>query len=339
CLMVIVVMLILSSTLSVDALDQAFYKGKAIRIIVPSGVGGGFDTYARMIQPFLEKYLPGSTVIVDNMPGAGGSIGRNLAYKAKPDGCTICITDGSDMLYTAIAETEGARYDIGQWTYLARIAAEPSVLTVTKKSPFNSFKEIVNSDQKLLYPTAGVGDGEFFALGIISQVFGFEIIPVTGYAGSKETSMAAMRGEVDLWQYSLSTTLPLIRNGDIKAVVIYGMERIPELPGVPTLLEIAHDRDFKINEEDKKIIKAIVNVGEVKRVTMAPPGLDENITEILRNAIKKVLHDPELIAHSMQINRPIVYLEGEEIAKLIHETMEIKELIKPILDKTIKLAQ
>lgn len=337
--LLMLIMFILSLTVPVSALDQSFYEGKTIRMIVPSGVGGGFDTYARMIQPLLEKALPGSKVIVDNIPGAGGSIGRNLAYTAKPDGCTICITDGTDMLYSTIAESEGVRYDINHWTYLARIAAESSVLTVPAKSPFNSFKEIINSDKKLLYPTAGVGDGEYFAVGIVAHVFGFEIIPVTGYAGSKETSMAVLRGEVDLWQYSVGTTLPLINNGDVKAMVVYGLEREPKLAEVPTLVEISNQSDFGLKEMDKKIIKAIVNVGEVKRVIMAPPGVDESTTEILRNAIKKVLHDPELIAYSTQINRPIVYLKGEIIAQLIHETMEIKGLIKPILDDTLKLAQ
>jgi len=335
----LVVVLIFGSTVTGLAEAQPFYKGKTIRIIVPSGVGGGFDTYARMIQPYLEKYLPGSTVIVDNIPGAGGSIGRNLAFTAKPDGYTICISDGSDMVYSTIAEAEGVRSEIDKWTYLARIAAESSILTASAKSQFNSFEEIVDADKKLLYSTSGVGDGEYFALGVVAHVFDFEILPVTGYAGSKESSMAAIRGEVDLWQYSSGTTLPLIKNGDVKAMVIYGLEREPELPEVPTLLEIANDDHFGLGETSRKIIKAIINVGEVKRVIMAPPGLDEGRTEILREALKKALHDPDLIALSKQINRPIIYLEGEKIAQLINETMEMKELIKPILDETLKLAQ
>jgi tripartite-type tricarboxylate transporter receptor subunit TctC len=335
----VVVVLILSSTVAALADTLPFYEGKTIRIIVPHGVGGGFDTYARMVQPYLEKYLPGSTVIVDNVPGAGGSIGRNLAFIAKPDGYTICITDGIDMVYSTIAESEGVRYEIDKWTYLARIAAESSILTASAKSQFNSFEEIVDADKKLLYSTSGVGDGEYFALGVVAHVFGFEIIPVTGYAGSKESSIAVIRGDVDLWQYSSGTTLPLIKNGDVKAMVIYGLKREPELPEVPTLVEIVNDDDFGLGETSRKIIKAIINVGEVKRVIMAPPGLDESRTEILREAVKKALHDPELIARLKQINRPIVYLEGEKVAQLINEITEIRELIKPILDETLKLAQ
>lgn len=335
----VVVVLILSLTPTGSAEAQPFYDGKTIRIIVTYGAGGGFDTYARMMQPYLEKYLPGSTVIVDNVPGAGGSIGLNLAYIAKPDGYTICLSDGKDMVFSTIAESEGVRYDIDKWTYLARITNESSILTVPIKSQFNSFEEIVNFDKRLSFSSPGVGAGEYFALGVVAHVFDFEIMPVTGYAGSKEASMAAVRGEVDLFQSAFGTTLSLIKNADVKAMVVYGLKREPELPEVPTLLEIVNDDDFGLGETDKKIIKAIISVNEVTKVIIAPPGLDESKTKILREAIKKALHDPELIAFSKQINRPIVYLEGEKIAQLINETMEIKELLKPILDETLKLAQ
>ena len=335
----LVVVLILGSTVAGLAEAQPFYDGKTIRIIVPYGAGGGFDTYARMIQPYLEKYLSGSKVIVDNVTGAGGAVGRNMAFIAKPDGCTLCLTAGPDMVFNTIAESEGVKYKIDKWTYLARITVESSVLTVPAESQFETFEEIVNANKRLLFPVAGVGDADFFALGVAAHVFDFEIMPVTGYAGSKEASMAIVRGEVDLFQVSLGTALPLIRNGDIKGIVVYSLERLPELPEVPTLVEIANDNNFGLTEEDKKIIRAIINVDEVRRLIIAPPGLDESKTSILREAVKKALHDPELIAHSKQMNRPIIYLEGEKIAQLISETMEVKELIKPILEETLKLAQ
>jgi tripartite-type tricarboxylate transporter receptor subunit TctC len=335
----VVAVLILSSAVAALADTQPFYEGKTIRIIVPHGAGGGFDTYARMIKPYLEKYLPGSKVIVDNISGAGGEIGRNLAFTAKPDGYTICLTEGHAMVFNTLAESESVRYKIDKWTYLARITAEPSILTASTKSRFDSFEEIVNVNKKLFFSTSGVGDADYFALGVVAHVFDFEIIPVTGYAGSQEASMAAVRGEVDLWQPSLGTALPLIKNGDVKAMVVYGLKREPELPEVPTLVEIANDDNFGLGETDKKIIKAIISINEVRRIIVAPPGLDEGKTEILRKAVKKALHDPELIAHSKQMNRPIIYLEGEKIAQLISETMEIKDLIKPILDETLKLAQ
>lgn len=335
----VAVVFMISLTGAASAETQPFYEGRTIRMVVPYGPGGGYDTYARMIQPYLEKYLPGSTVIVDNVEGAGGELGRNLAFIAKPDGYTICLTAGVDMVFNTIAESEGVKYQIDKWTYLARLTVESSVLTVPANSQFDSFEEIVSANKRISFAVDGIGDADYFTLGIAAHVFDFDILPVTGYAGNKEASLAAIRGEVDLWQSGLGTALPLIKSGDIKAIVVYSLEREPKLPEVPTIVELADNDSYGLGEIDKKIIKSIINVDEVRRVIIAPPGLDENRTDILREAVKKALHDPELIAFSRQMNRPIVYLEGEKIAQLINETMEIKDLIKPILEETLKLAQ
>lgn len=335
--LVLLVVILLSG--SGYAESDRFFEGKTIRMIVPYGPGGGFDTYARMIKPFLEKYLPGSTVMVDNVEGAGGELGRNLAYIAKSDGLTVCLTAGVDMVFNTIVGTEGVKYDINKWTYLARLTVESSVLTVPADSEYLSFNDLMISKKRLLFSVDGIGDADYFTLAIIAHIFGFDILPVTGYAGNKEASMAAVRGEVDLWQSGIGTALPLIQNGDIRPLLLYGTQRNPEIPDVPTVLEMMNTEKFQLSETQKNIIRAVIQADEVRRVIIAPPGLDENIKTILRQAIYKALHDPELIDISKQLNRPIVYLGGEEITQLIKETMEIRDLLKPIMLNALELAQ
>jgi len=332
-IIILLLLLILSLTMISLTADKPFYEGKVIEMIVPHGVGGGFDMYARLIQPFLEKYLPGSTVVIVNTTGAGGEIGRNQAFIAKPDGYTICLTAGDDMVYNSLAENEAVRYDINEWTYLARISAEASVLTVPAKSELNSIEDIKNANKTLSFACSGVGDADYFGLGVAAHVFDFDILPVTGYAGSKEASMAAIRADVDLWQASLGSVLPVIQNNDVKPIMVLGLNRVSELPDVPTAIELIK------NEEMLKLMKAICNINEVRRLIVAPPGLSADKTEIFREAIDKSLNDPDLIAISEQTGRPIVYLKGEMVGQLVKETMEVGELLKPILDETLKLAQ
>ncbi len=337
-IIIIFLALIILSILGYAGNEQLF-NGKTIKMIVTNAPGGGYDTYARMIRPFLEKNLPGCKVLVDNIGGAGGEIGRNLAYIAKPDGLTICLTSGSDIVLNTIMNADKVKYDIYQWVYLARVSIESSVLTVPTNSEYSTFKDIVNSRKKLLFSPDGVGDVDYFTLALISHIFGFDIMPITGYTGSKEASMSAIRGEVDLYQSGIGTVLPLIQNGDVKPVLFYGTERDPRIPWVPTILELINDEQYKLDEIDKKIIKAVIEVDEVRRVLLAPPGLDEKTTHILREAIYKALNDPELIEISKKINRPIVYFGGEEIAQLIKDVMEIKDLVQPILENALKLAE
>ena len=319
--------------------NEQLFNGKTIKMIVTNGPGGGYDTYARMISPFLEKYLPGSKVLVDNFGGAGGEIGRNLAYIAKPDGLTICFTSGSDIVFNTIMKADKVKYDIYQWIYLARVAIESSVLTVPTNSEYATFKDIVNSKKKLLFSPDGIGDVDYFTLALISHIFGFDIMPITGYTGSKEASMSAIRGEVDLYQSGIAIILPLVSNRSVKPILFYGVQRDTNISDVPTVLELINDEQYRLDEIDKKIIKAVIGVDEVRRVLLAPPGLDEKTTQILREAIYKALNDPELIEISKKINRPIVYLGGEEIAQLIKDVMEIKDLVQPILENALKLAE
>ena len=100
------------------ASDLEFFKGKTVTIVTPHGAGGGFDIYARMIAPYLQKYLPGSTVVVDNVTGAGGLQGRNKVFTAKPDGLTLGFSTGTGMVFAEWAEKEGVQYKMAEFTLL-----------------------------------------------------------------------------------------------------------------------------------------------------------------------------------------------------------------------------
>ena len=93
-----------------------FYKNKIITFIVPYTPGGGFDTYVRLVAPFFQKYIPGSTVIVENKTGAGGVIGTNEIFLAKPDGLTIGIVNVPGMVFNQVGGSEGVNYDLEKFS-------------------------------------------------------------------------------------------------------------------------------------------------------------------------------------------------------------------------------
>ena len=101
-----------------------FYKGRTCRFIVPYPPGGGYDTMARTMVPFLKKYLPGSTWIVINKPGAGGLVGTNYTYKARPDGLAIAIVPGSAIVVNAMIDKAGVYYDLDKFTWLGRFTGD-----------------------------------------------------------------------------------------------------------------------------------------------------------------------------------------------------------------------
>src|SRR5215218_10478261 len=102
--------------------EKAFYAGKTVRMIVGSGVGGGYDVFSRLIAPYLSKTL-GATVIVDNVPGAGGLVALNKLYIAPPDGLQISLVQGTMAAVAQLTADQAARFDLAKYTYLATVGA------------------------------------------------------------------------------------------------------------------------------------------------------------------------------------------------------------------------
>ena len=124
---------------------KPFYEGKIIRIIVATKPGGGYDYYARLMAPFIQKYLPGSTVIVKNMPGAGHVIGTNATYLAKPDGLTIG-TFNRAVGMTQVAGMKGVKFDFSKFKWLGSPSEEIYCLIVNSET-FKNIDDVLKSRQ------------------------------------------------------------------------------------------------------------------------------------------------------------------------------------------------
>ncbi len=98
---------------SAEEAEKAFYAGKTVRMIVGSGTGGGYDVFSRMIAPYLAKTL-GTTVIVENQPGAGGLVALNRLYTATPDGLQISLSNGTSAAFAQLTGDQAARFDLAQ---------------------------------------------------------------------------------------------------------------------------------------------------------------------------------------------------------------------------------
>src|SRR6201991_401483 len=137
-----------------------FYKGKTVTYIVSTAPGGGYDLYGRLIAEYMQKYLPGSTFVVKNVPGAGHLVGTNTIYAAKPDGLTIG-TFNTGLIYNQLIGLDGVKFDLTKMSWIGKASSEARVIVIAAQSPIKTFQELREQKQPVNFATAGIGSAAY----------------------------------------------------------------------------------------------------------------------------------------------------------------------------------
>jgi tripartite-type tricarboxylate transporter receptor subunit TctC len=214
------------------------YPDHPIRIIVPTPAGGPVDVMARLIAGALPAAL-GQNVIIENKPGAGNTLGSRLAAEAAPDGYTLMVSAASGLIISPlIYKTAG--YDAASFAPVALIAETPQLLVINPQLPFKSVADLVAyakaNPGKLDYSTGGNGTLPHLAAELFKQTTGSNIVHVP-YRGGGPALTGVVAGEVQMTFDPLATSLPLIKDGKLRALAITGPARVPALSDVPTMDE------------------------------------------------------------------------------------------------------
>src|SRR5574341_235962 len=226
-----------SSAAVISAAEAPFYEGKTLRILVSSGTGGGTDTTARLVSRFISKYLPGNPkVLVQNMPGGGGTIANNyFANEVKPDGLTI-MQDSSSGVGNFVRGGSTIKYDPRKYKMIGGVARPGTLLMVRKEAR----DRITNRNAKPVV----VGDTDGIRTWVAMTVWAAEYLDwnlrwIYGYPGSREIQLAIRQGEIDVWAtQNAKLVQDLQREGVVQVLVTEENERRKDFPTVPTFLEL-----------------------------------------------------------------------------------------------------
>lgn len=309
--------------------EQQFYDGKTVTMIVATQPGGGYDQYARLLAPVMEKYLPGSTIIVKNVPGAGHIIGANEIYNAEPDGLTFG-TFNKGLITSQIVGFEGIKFDLRKMNWLGSPATEPRLFVVSKTAPFKSIDDVIKGEETLIMAAAGVGSSAHSDSLVLAEILGLTNLKViNGYEG-QEGELAMLRGEVHAQIGSVDSMLPLIEAGDAHPILIIGNKPLEEFPGVPLVYDYSRP-------EVEPLIDLMVSQALISRPFAATPGIPEERFAVLYEAFEKAWNDPELISEAERTGRPLEFLPGKEVSEIVKGAIEqpahvvdlLKEIVKP----------
>jgi tripartite-type tricarboxylate transporter receptor subunit TctC len=310
-----------------------FYKDNVIKFIVPYNPGGGYDEYARMIAPYMEKYT-GARVDIENVPGSGGMKGAVEIFKAPADGTYIGIINGSAMVTNQLAEIEGATYKVSQYNYLGRIVADARVFVVGTNTGFNSFEDIQNSGKTIIVGATGLGGSTYVDAVIVGNVFGMNQKVIPGFDRSGDVRTAILRGDVTGMWGSLGSALSGINDGDLKLIMHGEKKSTGALEGVPSIYDIANTMDDSAGKIE--ILESWEALSAVGRPVAAPPGVPEDRLAFLRAAFDQSMNDPEFLAEAAKSERELSYASGEDMARIAKSATELTPEINEMFVKAIR---
>jgi tripartite-type tricarboxylate transporter receptor subunit TctC len=214
------------------------FPSKPVKVILPSPPGGGTDALARILADKLrEKW--GQPVIVENRAGAGGNIAGDVTSKAAPDGYTLMLAHPAPLVINKALYSK-LSYDPEQFVPVSLVATVPNVLVVNAKSPAGSVAQLIAMARaepgKLNFASGAVGSPSSLTPELFKSMTGVNI-PSIPFQGSAPALVALLGGQVDMLFVELSTALPHIRAGKLRALAVAAERRSSFLPEVPTLAD------------------------------------------------------------------------------------------------------
>jgi tripartite-type tricarboxylate transporter receptor subunit TctC len=309
-----------------------FYKGKTVHFIVGLGVGGGFDAYARMIAPYLSKEL-GTTVVVENLPGAGGLVALNQIYAAQPDGLRLMIVNGTPAALGQLLGQENLRYDLTKVEHLGVISAYPWIWLASPKSDIKSVADAKKPGVKIRWGGTGPSDGPSDGAAVTCEALQLDCQIILGYKGTSDIAVALERGELDGLYLSDSSAANFSSRGQARAVASMARVRSALLPDVPTVFEQA-----KLTPDQEWWLDFRANLNDLGRILVTTPGVPAARLEFLRAAVKRALTNPALIAEGEKTQRFVRYQPPQEALDLTRKvltaaTPEQKEKLRRVIFK------
>jgi tripartite-type tricarboxylate transporter receptor subunit TctC len=297
---------LLGNVLTENAFADDIYPSRNITMIVPFPAGGQADLAARPVAAALERVL-GKPVIVDNRAGGGGgSVGNAQAARAEPDGYTLLMTLSSlavlpeaDRLFN-----RPVAYEVAQFAPIARVLADPTLLTVPAAAPWKTLAEFVEDAKarpgEIPYGSSGPYGVLHVAMEMFAASAGIKLLHVP-FRGGGPALTALLSGTVQAMAAAPGTVKPQVDDGRLRVLANWGAARIPTFPETPTFIELGH-----------KDVEMYIWAG-----LFAQRALPQAIMTRLREAMAQVATGPEVTKSFEAAGSAVAYLDAPDFAKFV----------------------
>jgi tripartite-type tricarboxylate transporter receptor subunit TctC len=314
----------LSLTLAVNSAAFAesaadFYRGKQVILIVAASTGGGYDTYGRAVSRHLSNHIPGNpTVVVQNMPAAGGLGAANHLYNVAAKDGTVIVAFQNTVPLEPFYENRQAQFDAAKIGWLGTPSTETALYMFWHTSKIMTVKDA--QTREFVAGAAGAASTPAFYGRVFNQLMHFKARFIVGYPGQNEILHALEAGEVEamaspFWS-SLKTSRPTWRKeGKVRFLFQYGgTEPHPELKDVPLVLNMLQ------NDADKTLLTVAAAPLALGRPFGVPPGVPADRLAALRDAMMATFKDPAFQADCAKLRLECdAPRTGEQLGALINQ--------------------
>jgi tripartite-type tricarboxylate transporter receptor subunit TctC len=297
-----------------------FYKGKTVDLYIGYSVGGGYDTYARLLAANMGRHIPGNpTMVAKNMPGAGSAKLANWLYNVAPKDGTAIGAIGRGTGFDPLFKIKGAQFDGIKFNWLGSANDEVSICVAWQGAGVTKLADVL-AKELIVGGTGASADTDQFPK-IMNGVLGTKFKIVTGYPGGNEVGLAMERGEVKgrcgwSWSSVKSLHMDWVKDKKIHILVQLSLAKHPDMPDVPLVMDLAK------NDGDKRILKLIFTRQVMGRPFLAPPGIPAERVTALRKAFMDTLKDKGFLAAAEKAKLEITPVPGEKIQQLVQEAYD-----------------
>jgi tripartite-type tricarboxylate transporter receptor subunit TctC len=294
-----------------------FYKGKTLRIIVGVGVGSGYDLNARVLARTLPAHIPGNpNVIVQNQPGAGSLAMTNALYNTGPFDGTVIGASFNGMPTTPMLQPAGARFDPVRLIWLGSTNRETQVTYVWHTAPVRKLDDLFTTE--LIVGAQAPGSTQYDFPILLNHLFGTRFKVVTGYESTPKIHLAMESGEVQgngatNWSTVKALNSNWLEEKKIRLIVQWGLNKHPDLPDVPLIMELAK------TTSDRQALELALARLEFGRPFFLPPNVPPERVEALRRAFDATMKDPAFLTDAEKSKIEIDPLTGPQVAALVEQ--------------------
>ncbi|PZW43668.1 tripartite-type tricarboxylate transporter receptor subunit TctC [Humitalea rosea] len=293
----------LASTMAAPRIARAAWPERPIQILCPGPAGGGMDTYARALVPFVAPRLGNATMVIVNRPSASGQLAFEGVALADPDGYTIGVAQTPNLVTLPIERQ--VRYRVQDLTFIANVVDDPGGLFVRAASPYRSLGDLVADAKRrpgeVTIGSAGIGTDDHLLILALQAATGTEFSHIP-YSGTPPIVSGVLSGDLAAGSFNVSEGIGLARQGSLRLLGQASEQRLEMAPDAPTFRE-----------------QGIDMVAGSTRGVIGPPGMPAALRDRFRTAFAEALADPAWLQEAARLSLPLRVMSGEEQQRVFLE--------------------